>query len=100
MADHRDWECPRCTATARTSASDPRAPMHDCTGLAMLSVPMVKAGEHADVRVIEREDYVGDEDVRHDAAGRPIMRTEVEHADGHVDVWVYAPTAHSGARAG
>lgn len=74
--------------------------MHDCPGLALMAIPMVRAGERADVRLVDREDYVGTEDVRTDAEGRPWMRSEVEHHDGHVDVYVYAPTAHAGSRAG
>jgi hypothetical protein len=93
------WDCPRCSAAARTPDSDPRAPMHDCRGLALMAIPMVRVGEHVDVRLVEREDYVGTEDVRTDAEGQPWMRSEVEHKDGHVDVWVYAPTAHAGAGA-
>lgn len=94
---YRDWACPRCTATARVATGDQRTPMHNCAGMALLTLPLVHAGEHADVRVVEREDYVGAEDVRADAEGRPIMRAEVEHESGQVDVWVYAPTAHTGA---
>jgi hypothetical protein len=99
MIEPRLWECSRCPASAATAADDPRAPMHDCPGLVGLSVPMTRAGEHVDIRTVEREDYVAGEDVRYDLEGTPIMRTEVEHDDGHVDVWVYAPTAHFGARA-
>lgn len=74
--------------------------MHNCVGMALFTLPLIHAGERADVRVIEREDYVGSEDVRTDAEGRPIMRAEVERDSGQVDVWVYAPTAHAGASVG
>ncbi len=74
--------------------------MHECTGMALMSVPMVLDGQRADVRLVERGDYVGREDIRLDAEGRAHMRAEVEHADGHVDVFVYAPTAHMGVSAG
>lgn len=94
----RLYECPRCTVTARIPAADPRTPMHNCAGLALMSVPLVPAGEHADVRLVEREDYVGSDDVQLDANGRPWMRAEVERPDGRTDVWVYAPTAHGGTR--
>lgn len=100
MIGPRDWECSRCSAGTRTPPDDPRTPMHDCPGMALMSIPMVRAGEKAEMRVVEREDYVGSEDVRVNAEGTPIMRAEVEREDGRVDVWVYAPTAHSGATAG
>jgi hypothetical protein len=73
--------------------------MHNCPGLALMSIPMIPAGSRADVRLVERDDYVAGEDVRTDAEGRPWMRAEVERESGQVDVWVYAPTAHTGYRA-
>ena len=74
--------------------------MHECRGMALMSIPMVADGERADVRLVERDDYVGSEDVRADAEGRVFMRAEVEHPSGQIDVWVYAPTAHVGVAAG
>jgi hypothetical protein len=55
---------------------------------------MVPYGSSDRVTLIEREDYVGTEDVRTDAKGTPYMRAEVERRDGHRDAWVYAPTAN------
>lgn len=55
--------------------------------------PLVPAGTAADVRALEREDYVGQEDVVRDSDGRPVMAVVTERSDGQ-DVAVYAPTAH------
>lgn len=68
--------------------------MHECAGKAGFRLPMLAEGERGDIRLIEREDYVGREDVQVDGNGRPIMRAEVEHADGHTDVYAYAPTVN------
>lgn len=93
------YTCDRCTTRARVSSADARVPMHNCPGRALMSVPMIREGERAEVRLIPREDYVGTEDVRKDAAGGVFMRCEIERGDGHTDVWVYAPTARTSASA-
>jgi hypothetical protein len=71
--------------------------MHDCPAAAFMALPMIREGAGGTVRLVEREDYVGEDHgkVRTDAEGRVFSRSEVEHADGHVDVFVYAPTATS-----
>jgi hypothetical protein len=52
---------------------------------------MVLAGIKADVRTVEREDYIGGDLVQvHE--GRPIMAVVTEREDGQ-DVTVFAPTA-------
>lgn len=53
---------------------------------------MTPAGERVNVTVVEREDYIGDEQVTRDGNGRPIMAVNVERADGN-DVSVFAPMA-------
>lgn len=68
--------------------------MHNCPGMRGFSIPMVPAGQRADVRLVERGDYLAGEDVPLDGEGRPWMRAEVERPSGQVDVWVYAPTAY------
>lgn len=74
--------------------ADIRVPMHDCPAAGLMSLPMIREGEHADVRLIGREDYVGADAgrVRTAADGRVFMRAEVQRDDG-VDVYAYAPTA-------
>lgn len=76
--------------------------MHNCTAAALMSLPMIREGEHADVRLVPRDDYVGaDHDqVRTDAEGRVFMRSEIERADGRTDVYVYAPVAVWGTDSG
>lgn len=85
------WGCPNCTLTARTRGADNR--FHDCPGLAGLYAPMVLDGVRCSVRAVLREDYVGQEDVRYDSQGRPVMSVVIERDEG-TDRVVYAPTAH------
>lgn len=85
------WHCPKCDAAARTV--DAKLPHHPCPGMAGLMVPLVREGHRANLLAVEREDYVGKEDVLLDANGRPIMAVTVEHEDGSTDRNVYAPTA-------
>jgi len=59
-----------------------------------MTTPMVSGLAPAKVTLNEREDYIGTEDVTM-VDGRPIMSVTTEYADGHTDVAVYAPTAHS-----
>jgi len=68
---------------------------HPCKGLRGLNAPMVAAGVRVDVRTVEREDYIGDERVTTDAAGRPIMAVITERPDGE-DRAVFAPLATAG----
>lgn len=89
------WECPNCPATDVTREAEPHTRFHNCPGLAGLSAPMVPAGSKARVLANEREDYVGREDVRLDADGRPVMSITTEHEDGRRDCVVFAPTAHA-----
>jgi len=71
----------------------PHSRFHRCPGLAGLSAPMVPAGTRAKVEAVEREDYIGAEDVQYDGNGRPIMAVVTTRDEGN-DVAVYAPTAH------
>lgn len=86
---------PACMSRMQVSPADRRVPMHNCPAAALMSLPMIPEGSRAVVRTVEREDYVGADagKVRTDAEGRVFMRSEVQHADGHADVFVYAPTA-------
>lgn len=84
------WCCPNCVARARTV--DTKVPWHDCPGLAGLHVALLAEGVRAEVVAVEREDYVGREDVRRDGNGRPVMAAVTTRDDGE-DRAVYAPTA-------
>jgi hypothetical protein len=87
------WECPNCPAVARTPW-DTANRFHTCAGLRGLTAPMLRAGTRARVHAVEREDYVGTEDVRLDADGRPVMAVVTVRDDGQ-DVTVFAPTAYA-----
>jgi len=56
-------------------------------------VPLIEAGTKVKVTAVEREDYVGNEQVQLDPTGRPVMAVITEREDGSNDVSVYAPTA-------
>lgn len=92
---------PACSSARPVNPADTRIPMHDCPAASLMSLPMIREDSRAVVRLVEREDYVGADagQVRTDADGRVFMRSEVVHADGHADVYVYAPTAVVEARA-
>lgn len=92
----RDWECSRCTVTDRTGHNVMNR-FHSCVGLAGLTAPLVPAGSGAQLVAVEREDYIGREDVLYDGNGRPIMSVLVKRPDGSNDTVIYAPTAHGRA---
>lgn len=79
---------------ANLVSGDTRTPMHRCKGMAGLLVPLLPRGVRADLRPVEREDYVGKEIVRVDANGRPIMAVKTVRDDGE-DCHVFAPTAQT-----
>lgn len=88
------WQCAyrHCVAAARTVTT--RIPLHPCPEMGGLMVPLVRVGERAGHRAIERPDYTnGDlvQDVR-DRAGHLVMAVETHRDDGF-STTVYAPTA-------
>lgn len=89
--EHR-WVCSRCDHVHVTHDVRPHTPFHPCRGLKGLTAPMTAEGERVDVRVHEREDYLGDEVVTRDGDNRPIMAVEVVRDDG-TDLAVFAPMA-------
>lgn len=89
------WSCPKCSAAARTV--DDKIPMHRCPAMGLM-VPLLADGEGAQLVAVDREDYIGKEDVRLDANGRPVMAVVTRHPDGREDRTVYAPTATVDAR--
>lgn len=84
------WVCPNCPAAVRTVGQPNR--FHDCAGLGGLSAPMVLEGVDCRVTLVEREDYIGTEDVRM-VRGRPLAAVNIVRGDGSNDCVVYAPTA-------
>lgn len=93
LVPERRWECPNCNFKQVTRIPEEHTRFHACSGLKGLTAPMVPAGTDCVVRAVEREDYVYNENVTYDGEGRPIMRVETIHADGHNDVAVMAPCA-------
>lgn len=89
---HQLWTCARCTTRARTTGPEPKTPFHACRGTRGVTLPLVPEGVRADVRVVEREDYVGREMVQTDGEGRPVMAVVTERDDGQ-DCAVLAPCA-------
>jgi len=87
------WTCPNCDLVEQTHNAEPHTRFHACKGLQGLTAPMVQAGQKAKVTAVEREDFIGTEQVQTDAAGRPVMAVVTEREDGSNDVTVFAPTA-------
>lgn len=87
------WVCPNCPARAVTKGQPNR--FHSCPAMHGLTAPMVLEGTDCQVVAVEREDYVGTEDVRFDGAGRPVMAIRTEYGDGRNDTMVFAPTARA-----
>jgi hypothetical protein len=94
LAPVRRWECPNCPLEQVTHEAEPHTRFHACPGLAGLTAPMVPAGTACKVEAVERQDYVGGEDVQYDGNGRPVMSVVTTRDDGN-DVAVFAPTAHN-----
>ena len=93
IAPKRLWECPNCKFTDVTQESKPHTRYHPCAGLKGIVAPMVEAGSKVKISAVEREDYVGTEQVKTNAEGRPVMAVVTERGDGSNDVAVFAPTA-------
>lgn len=97
----RRFECTSCHG--KVEKRDPRitTELHECPAQHGLVVPLVEllpgqneltadAGHHV---VVEREDYVGDEEGLRYANGRPIMAVRTERPDGTNDCTVYPAAA-------
>jgi len=89
------WSCPNCPAEARLPLPRPgQVHLHLCTGLRGLAAPLLPAGTRARVVAVEREDYIGSEQVQLDPElQRPVMSVVTEHDDGRRDAIVFAPLA-------
>lgn len=95
LTGEQHWVCPNCPATAVTAGTPNR--FHNCPGLRGLLAPMVLDGVRCKVVAEERQDYIGPEDVRLDAGGRPVMAVRTVRDDGD-DLMVFAPTAYTTGR--
>jgi hypothetical protein len=88
----KHWVCPNCDVTQVTREPRPHTPFHPCAGLCGLTAPFVEEGEQCDIRAVDREDYIGREQVQFDAEGRAKMAVITTRNDGQ-DVAVLAPVA-------
>lgn len=93
----RRWECPNCDVADVTREAEPHTRFHACAKLGGFSAPMVPAGTRCKVEAVEREDYIGGEDVQYDPNGRPIMSIVTTRDEG-TDCAVYAPSVHLNLR--
>jgi hypothetical protein len=96
LTAEKRWSCPNCDHTDVTRQAAPHTRFHHCPKYG-ITAPMVEAGTRCKVEALEREDYVGDEDVRLNDEGRPIMSMVTTRDDG-TDCAVFAPTAHLSLR--
>lgn len=93
------WECPNCehVAVSRRVAVGPgesTTEFHHCRGMAGMWAPMVPEGTKAKSVAVEREDYIGGDDVRTDGEGRPVMAVSIVRDEGE-DRAVYAPCVNA-----
>ena len=86
------WYCPNCKQEARTLEPKAHTRFHVCPALNGLTAPMVPMGTKAKVERVEREDYVGNDNVQTDAEGRPVMSIVTTRDEGQ-DAVVFAPAA-------
>lgn len=97
QAEHR-WECPNCPLQDVTHAAGPHSRYHACKGLQGLSVPMVPAGTRCKIVAVEREEWIGAEDVQYaPQTGRPVAMAVTVRDDGQ-DCTVFAPCARGSAK--
>lgn len=62
-----------------------------------MTSPMILEGTKVKIEAVEREDYVGDENVQLDGESRPIMAVITTRDEGQ-DCLVFAPTASGSPR--
>lgn len=91
------WKCDArgCGQVAVTREVGDHTRYHVCRGrdgTAGMTVPMTRAGVRCDVRAVERQDYIGRDDVQLNADGRPVMAVTIEREDGQ-DAAAYLPCA-------
>jgi hypothetical protein len=90
------WECEHCPTIDQTNDARVHTRMHACARYGGATIPMTMRGAGSRVRLVERQDYVGDERVQLldvDGRARPVMAAVTEHADGRSDAAVFAPIA-------
>lgn len=87
------WYCPNCGREDVTREARPHSRMHVCPRLRHLTAPMLRVGTAAKVELLERQDYIGTEQVQLDPErGRPVQSIVTTRDHGQ-DTVVFAPTA-------
>lgn len=100
ISSEQYWACPNCNQRSMTTEASPHTRFHTCAGLKGLTAPFIPVDQCGNGRrgtrviAVEREDYVGKEDVHVDSDGKAIMSVITERSDGSQDVAVLAPTAN------
>jgi hypothetical protein len=89
------WECERCPALDQTRVAGPHTRFHRCSALGGAEVPMLERDSGSRLRLVEREDYVGEDRVQL-INGRPVMAAVTDRPDGSNDAVVFAPAAALG----
>lgn len=95
------WMCPSCGRRHQTTELRVHSSLHECPALGGVIAPFIEVTGEDDPalksvrhKVIEREDYVGEETgVFHDEHGKAVMAVHTERADGSHDTHVFAPVA-------
>lgn len=87
--------CPECPSRVNVPPGNSKPVLHKCSGHGGMLLPMVPDGTRAKITLVEREDYIGKDDVQmHE--GRPIMAAVVTRDEGE-DRLVFAPTVVGGS---
>lgn len=88
-----DWHCPACGRTDRTRERLPHTRYHACVALGGMLAPLLEAGVRAKTVAVERDDYIGTDQVQLNDQGRPVMAVVTTRDDGAEDRLVFAPCA-------
>ena len=95
----RHWECPSCHRQHVTRTAQVTSELHACASQRGMIVPFVEVADNhglTGVRhvVVEPGDYVGGQQgLRTDGEGRPVMAVRTERADGSNDCHVFPGAA-------
>jgi len=95
LVPEQHWCCPNCNLKQVTHEAEPHTRFHTCSGLRGLTAPMLPDGMKAKVEAVERQDYIGNDDVQMDGEGRPIMSVVTTRENGQ-DCAVLASCATAG----
>ena len=91
----KNWYCPNCKLTHQSvNSKTTEVPMHDCSLLYGLKVPMVLEGVKAFNKIEYREDYLnGDLSSARDDNNQVIKSVVTEYEDGSNGGTIYLPCA-------